>query len=169
MISYTKHNHSSTEICEVLRIGTDDDVSNNLNSITEDRDKTTIADDVEGKDNSTGNSIRLNYSTNDVMKNSNTSLRCDNEKDDYENNSTQISDEMSDNIKEIHTKNISTYIETYNKTCLRNNNIASIYAKVRIRINDTQYNSLQSEYKHLQLNNPSASNDPRNYIEQRES
>ena len=103
------------------------------------------------------------------MKNSNISLSSDNEKDDYENNSTQFSDEMSDNIKETHTKNISTYIETYNKTCLRNNTIASIYAKVRIRINDTQYNSLQSEYKHLPLNNPSASNDPRNYIEQRES
>ena len=99
LISYTKHEHRSTEICEVLRIGTDDDVSNNLNSIIEVRDKTIIAYDIKGKDNSTSNSIIRTCSTHSVMKYSNISLRCDNEGDDCKHNYTRFSDEISDNIK----------------------------------------------------------------------
>ena len=104
MISYKKYEHRATDIFEVLRIGTNGSVSSNLTSITEDRDKTTIADDIKGKHNSTSNSIRLNCSTHNVMKYSNISFRCDNEGDDYKNNSTRFSDERSDNIKAAHTK-----------------------------------------------------------------
>ena len=99
LISYTEHEHRATESYEVLRIGTNDDVSNNLNSITEVRDKTIIAYDIKGKDNSTSNSIIRTCSTHSVMKYSNISLRCDNEGDDCKHNYTRFSDEISDNIK----------------------------------------------------------------------